>query len=105
MASDESPKREDNKLFPPTRWSPVAQSREPEAAGKALAELCTIYWYPVYAYIRSMGKNHHDGQDLTQAFFLSLLEREDFAKAESVSDGVRELLWAMLNTKEFMVNH
>ncbi len=31
--------------------------------------------------------------------------KADLAKADSVSGGVRELLWAMLNTKEFMVNH
>ncbi len=31
--------------------------------------------------------------------------KEDLAKADSVSGGVKELLWAMLNTKEFMVNH
>ena len=31
--------------------------------------------------------------------------KDDLAKADSVSGGVRELLWAMLNTKEFMVNH
>jgi len=31
--------------------------------------------------------------------------KEDIAKADSVSGGVKELLWAMLNTKEFMVNH
>ncbi len=34
-----------------------------------------------------------------------LAAKEDLAKAESVSAGVKELLWAMLNTKEFMVNH
>lgn len=31
--------------------------------------------------------------------------RQDLSKADSVSGGVRELLWAMLNTKEFMINH
>ncbi len=31
--------------------------------------------------------------------------RVDLAAASSTADGVRELLWAMLNTREFMVNH
>ncbi len=31
--------------------------------------------------------------------------RADFAAAKSPAEGVRELLWAMLNTREFMVNH
>jgi hypothetical protein len=31
--------------------------------------------------------------------------RADIASANSLAEGVRELLWAMLNTREFMVNH
>ncbi len=31
--------------------------------------------------------------------------RIDFAAAASPAEGIRELLWAMLNTREFMVNH
>jgi len=31
--------------------------------------------------------------------------RADLAAANSPAEGVRELLWAMLNTREFMVNH
>jgi len=31
--------------------------------------------------------------------------KADFAAAKSPADGARELLWAMLNTREFMVNH
>lgn len=31
--------------------------------------------------------------------------KTDIAAAKNPVDGVRELLWAMLNTREFMVNH
>ena len=31
--------------------------------------------------------------------------KTDIAKARDPVDGVRDLLWAMLNTREFMVNH
>jgi hypothetical protein len=31
--------------------------------------------------------------------------KTDIAAATTPVDGVRELLWAMLNTREFMVNH
>ncbi len=31
--------------------------------------------------------------------------KQDFAAAKTPVDGIRELLWAMLNTREFMVNH
>ena len=74
-------KREREKL-PLTRWSLVAQTREPELRERALAELCQLYWYPMYAYIRSLGKAHHEAQDLAQGFFSQLLQREDFAKAD-----------------------
>ena len=62
--------------FTTTHWSVVL------AAGKitspdssiALARLCQTYWYPLYAYIRRQGRSPHDAQDLTQAFFVRLLE-------------------------------
>ena len=90
------------KLFPGTRWSLVAQSREPEAANRALSELCQIYWYPVYAYIRSMDKRHHVAQDLTQAFFVSLLDREDFAKADPQRGRLRTFLCVAV--KRFVIS-
>ena len=73
---------EDAKLFPKTRWTLVAKTKNSEAATKALSELCEMYWYPVYAYIRSMGKAHHDAQDLAQSFFAALLEKEGFSKGD-----------------------
>ena len=80
----------------------MAQSRQPEAANRALSELCRIYWYPVYAYIRSMDKSHHDAQDLTQAFFASLLDREDFAKADPQRGRLRTFLCVAV--KRFVIS-
>ncbi|QIF06212.1 sigma-70 family RNA polymerase sigma factor [Roseimicrobium sp. ORNL1] len=42
----------------------------------ALAALCRDYWYPLYAFVRRRGHAPHDAQDLTQAFFADLLERQ-----------------------------
>ena len=92
----------ERKLFPGTRWSLVAQSREPEAATRALSELCEIYWYPVYAYIRSMGKNHHDAQDLTQGVFASLIDRKHFAKADPERGRLRTFLCVAV--KRFVIS-
>ncbi|MFT5471179.1 MAG: DNA-directed RNA polymerase specialized sigma24 family protein [Verrucomicrobiales bacterium] len=80
MGEDKFNQRQE--LFPPTRWTLVAQSRDPKSAGRALDQLCELYWFPVYAFIRCKGKSHHDAQDLTQGFFASLLSRDDFAKAD-----------------------
>ena len=35
-----------------------------------------IYRYPLYAFVRRRGDSPHDAQDLTQGFFLHLLERQ-----------------------------
>jgi RNA polymerase sigma-70 factor (ECF subfamily) len=42
----------------------------------ALADLCRLYWYPLYVFVRRRGYSAEDAQDLTQGFFLSLLERK-----------------------------
>jgi RNA polymerase sigma-70 factor (ECF subfamily) len=63
--------------FATTRWSLVAaagQGQSPEAQ-QALASLCQIYWYPLYAYARRRLPSAHDAQDLTQSFFAELLEK------------------------------
>jgi len=44
-------------------------------AGAAMEKLCRTYWYPLYAYVRRRGQAPADAQDLTQAFFARLLER------------------------------
>lgn len=62
--------------FVTTHWSVVLAARggSPQA-GEALAQLCRAYWYPLYAYARRRGHDHHTAQDLTQEFFARLLEK------------------------------
>jgi RNA polymerase sigma-70 factor (ECF subfamily) len=63
--------------FETTRWSVVsAAGRDASAASVALATLCETYWYPLYAYARRQGYGADDAQDLTQAFFTDLLEKD-----------------------------
>jgi RNA polymerase sigma-70 factor (ECF subfamily) len=65
--------------FETTQWTLVlAAGGGSSAARHALARLCEIYWYPIYAYIRRRGADAEDARDLTQAFFASLLERRSF---------------------------
>ena len=52
-----------------------AQSRAP-GSKDALAELCKIYWNPIYTFVRSRGYDFTDAQDLTQSFFLHLLDQK-----------------------------
>jgi hypothetical protein len=63
--------------FATTRWSLVAAAQGGSAeAQEALATLCQAYWYPLYAYARRGLPSLHDAQDLTQAFFAELLEKD-----------------------------
>jgi RNA polymerase sigma factor (sigma-70 family) len=59
---------------------------------KALAELCEIYWYPLYAFARRCGHAAHDAEDLTQGFFARLVERDLFAKADPGRGRLRSFL-------------
>jgi RNA polymerase sigma factor (sigma-70 family) len=64
--------------FQTTHWSLVLAAREghPSQARAALDELCRTYWYPLYAYVRRRGNPPAEAEDLTQAFFARLLEKE-----------------------------
>jgi RNA polymerase sigma factor (sigma-70 family) len=62
--------------FPVTRWTFIGKAQgQDEAAFKALNELCTIYWPPVYAFVRRQGRSPSDAEDITQGFFTELLSR------------------------------
>ncbi|HKE26041.1 MAG TPA: sigma factor [Bryobacteraceae bacterium] len=61
--------------FPTTEWSMIAaaQGTETPDARLALERICSTYWYPVYAFIRSRTAQAADAEDLTQGFFASLI--------------------------------
>jgi RNA polymerase sigma factor (sigma-70 family) len=69
--------------FAETAWSVVlaaGKGSDPHARG-ALAELCRVYWPPIYSFLRRRGYNRDDAQDLTQSFFQHILEEETFRRA------------------------
>lgn len=62
--------------FNTTHWSVVlgaAEGGSPQA-DQALAQLCEVYWYPLYAYVRRQGYDVDEARDLTQEFFARLLK-------------------------------
>ena len=64
--------------FRTTRWTVIRAARakdEPDSA-EALASLCEAYWYPLYFFVRRLGNNAEDARDLTQGYFLRLMERD-----------------------------
>jgi len=65
------------RAFHTTHWSVVLTARDQNSPGTAAAleTLCRTYWQPLYAFIRREGYSQTDAQDLTQAFFADLLEK------------------------------
>ena len=104
-ASDHSlgPARASGGRFATTRWSVVlAAGGERSTEGRqALATLCETYWYPLYAYVRRRGYAAADAQDLTQAFFATLLEKEYLRAADRERGRFRSFLLTAL--KRFLV--
>ena len=68
----------------------------------ALEKLCQTYWYPLYAYVRRGGHSIHDAQDLTQAFFARLLEK-DYLKTVDPDKG-RFRTFLLVALKRFLAN-
>lgn len=81
-------------VFATTHWSVVLTAGQPDTlrAQAALEKLCRTYWYPLYAYVRRRGQSAADAQDLTQAFFARLLERNWVGDADRTRGRFRTFL-------------
>jgi len=91
-------------VFVTTHWSLVLSARDkqsPQSAG-ALEKLCRAYWYPLYAYVRRSGQSKENAEDLTQAFFARLLEKNFLDSAEQERGRFRSFLLVAL--KRFLAN-
>jgi len=74
--------------FPSTRWSLIlAAGAAQEERDAALAELCRLYWYPLYAHARRAGHSPEDAQDVTQGFFAHLIEARVFERVDGPDKG------------------
>jgi RNA polymerase sigma-70 factor (ECF subfamily) len=81
------------KDFPTTHWTLVTRVRHGgEVRQAALEELCGLYWYPIYAFLRRRGFAQHDAEDLTQGFFVKLLHDATFEAAEADKGRLRTFL-------------
>ena len=87
-------------FFATTRWTVVRAAGQESAA--ALESLCRAYWMPLYAYVRRHGFGREDAEDLTQAFFSTLLERKDFERLRQENGRFRAFL--LVAMKHFLAN-
>jgi len=82
--------------FITTRWSLIlsgsgSKGIEQETRA-ALAELCRIYWRPIFAFICRRGYSTQDAEDLTQDFFVIITEGDWLQNADPSRGRFRSLL-------------
>ncbi len=88
--------------FRTTKWtvlqelSAEQQELAPEQVREALAQLCEDYWPPLYRFVRQRGYSRDDAKDLTQGFFLYLLEKEPYRKSDRSKGRFRSFLLTLL---------
>jgi RNA polymerase sigma factor (sigma-70 family) len=91
--------------FATTRWSLILTSADlsgdDQKAGQALSELCRLYWRPIFSFVCRRGHSPEDAQDLTQDFFLMMLEGNWLKHADPNRGRFRSLL---LNSLQNFLN-
>ena len=80
----------------------AAASRRSADSEAALGQLCGVYWYPIYAYVRRRGHDVHEAQDLTQEFFTQLIKRDSLTSVSPEKGKFRAFLLA--SCKHFLSN-
>jgi RNA polymerase sigma factor (sigma-70 family) len=86
--------------FHTTHWSLILASFDARSddgkASEALAQICRIYWRPVFAFVCRKGHPVADAQDLTQDFFIMVLKGKLLERADRSRGRFRSLLLAAL---------
>jgi DNA-directed RNA polymerase specialized sigma24 family protein len=84
--------------FHTTCWTIVMRAAQSQAPWRqsALAGLCRLYWYPLYTFVRRRGRSPEDAQDLTQSFFLHMVEHRAFKGVDRLKGKFRSFLLASL---------
>lgn len=76
---------------------PSAAGESEPRAKEALAQLCRIYWPPIYGYLRRRGYDREEAQDLTQSFFQHILQDETLRRASRARGRFRSFLLGALS--------
>jgi len=81
-------------VFATTHWSVVLAAGRSDApqAQESLEKLCQTYWQPLYLYVRRRNHSPDDAKDLTQSFFIWLLERNWLGTADQQRGRFRSFL-------------
>jgi DNA-directed RNA polymerase specialized sigma24 family protein len=86
-----------------TRWSLILSATNSESEERdALNELCRTYWRPVFSFVWRHSYSMQDAQDLTQDFFVRILEPGWLRHADRDRGKFRSLLLKSL--QNFLIN-
>jgi RNA polymerase sigma factor (sigma-70 family) len=88
--------------FATTNWTLIvnAEASDPGVRRAAMADLCEAYWYPLYAFARRRGASYDDASDLTQAFFVHLIDKHALRDLDPVHVRFRAYLLASFKNFE-----
>lgn len=78
--------------FPKTQWDLVRSSPEDQA----LNRLISLYWKPIYFFIRRRGYDRETAQDLVQEYWLHFLEHHLAGRADPARGRFRSFLLSVL---------
>jgi DNA-directed RNA polymerase specialized sigma24 family protein len=96
----------ESRAFATTRWSLILFATDSNTnetkAGAALAELCRTYWRPIFLFVSRRGYSLEEAQDLTQDFFLMILETDWLKHADAHRGRFRSFL---LKSLQNFLNH
>jgi RNA polymerase sigma-70 factor (ECF subfamily) len=97
-------KTKGSSAFTTTHWTVVLEAARPDSPDgvEAFARIYRDYWYPLYGYVRRRGRGPHEAEDLTQEFFVSLLEQERLRGVEREGGRFRSFLLKSL--QNFLAN-
>ena len=91
--------------FATTRWSLILSASSEggeQKARAALEELCRTYWRPIFSFVCRRGYSMEDAQDITQDFFVMILEPGWLQHADPNRGRFRSLLLKSL--QNFLIN-
>jgi RNA polymerase sigma factor (sigma-70 family) len=84
--------------FCTTHWTAVLNARNShdEVGREALAELCRVYWFPIYGFVRRRGYDAHAAEDLTQGFLSDFFQSGGLLTVSRENGRFRSFLLASL---------
>jgi DNA-directed RNA polymerase specialized sigma24 family protein len=91
---DHGPLAEGAASFHTTRWTIVMRATQSLALGGPVrfSSVAPAYWYALHMLARRCGHSADDAQDLTQGFFLHLLEQRGLAGVDRLNGKFRSFL-------------